>query len=397
MVNSIANTAYDFVSPRRIVFGWGRRRELGTLAKTLGRRAFVIAGSRTLYNTGVMGELFDSLRTAGVEPVELETLESEPQVHDVDRVAAAIRRHRIGPGDFLLGIGGGAAIDLAKAVAAMATNAESCTVQDYLENVGRDLKLVAPPLPVLAMPTTAGTGAEATRNAVISSYDPPFKKSLRDERLMPQIALIDPELCVSVPRNVTAASGMDAITQLIESYVSRKARPIPQALAVQGLRLAVPAIAETVEDGEARPAREAMSHAALLSGLALANSGLGMAHGVAAALGIHCRAPHGAACAVMLPVALRVNAEVRQEELAILSHLLFGYSVRRSPAEAVEAFIHEIEALCKRVGVPQRLSQLGVTAGQIPAIVASSRGSSMSGNPRELSDAELTAVLEQML
>lgn len=392
-----ASTSYDFVAPRRIVFGWGRRRELGTLAKTLGRRAFAVAGSRTLYDKGVMGQLFDSLRAAEVEPVELEILESEPQVRDVDRVAAAIRRHNVGPGDFLLGVGGGAAMDLAKAVAAMATNAESPSVQDYLENVGRDLKLVAPPLPVLAMPTTAGTGAEATRNAVISSYDPPFKKSLRDDRIMPHLALVDPELCVSVPPNVTAASGMDAITQLIESYISRKAQPIPQALCVQGLRLAVPAIVEAVASGGSRRAREAMSHAALLSGMSLANSGLGMAHGVAAALGIHCRVPHGAACAVMLPVALRVNAEVRQEELGRLSHLLFGHSPRRSPGEAVEALIDEIEQLCNRVGVPRRLGQFGVTAEQLPAIVKSSRGSSMSGNPRDLNDAELTAVLEGIL
>jgi alcohol dehydrogenase class IV len=189
---------------------------------------------------------------------------------------------------------------------------------------------------------------------------------------------------------------MDAVTQLIESYISRKAQPIPQALAVQGLRLAVPAIAEAVENGTSRPAREAMSHAALLSGMALANSGLGMAHGVAAALGIHCRVPHGVACAVMLPVALKVNREVRQAELARLAHLLFRESPTRSPAEAVEVLIRQIESLCERVGVPRRLSQLGVTREQLPAIVKSSRGSSMSGNPRELSDEELTAVLEEI-
>ena len=155
----------------------------------------------------------------------------------------------MGEGDFLLAVGGGAAIDLAKAIAAMATNHESPTVKDYLEGVGRGLTITRPPLPVLAMPSTAGTGAEATKNAVISSYDPPFKKSLRDDRLMPRIALVDPELTVTVPPQVTAASGMDAITQLIESYVSRKAQPIPRALAVQGLKMAVPAIVEAVENG----------------------------------------------------------------------------------------------------------------------------------------------------
>jgi len=388
---------YDFIAPQQIVFGWGRRREVGRRARSLGRRAFVVCGAPALVESGVLGEIADAAHAEGVETVFLETIVHEPEVQDVDRVAAALRSHRPGPGDFVLAIGGGAAIDLGKAAAAMATNGESPTVKDYLENVGRDLKLVHDPLPVLAMPTTAGTGAEATRNAVISCYDPPFKKSLRSEKIMPRIALVDPELTVTVPPAVTAASGMDAITQLIESFISRKAQPIPQALAMEGLKRAVPAIAEAVASGRSQPAREKMAHAALVSGMCLANSGLGMAHGVAAALGVHCRVAHGVACALMLPVALRVNRQVRVAELARLAHLLFGKGPSTSPEEAADIFIAEISALCDRVGVPRRLSQLGVTAAQIPALVRDSRGSSMSGNPRELSDAELTEILEEIL
>jgi alcohol dehydrogenase class IV len=387
---------YDLVAPRQIVFGWGRRREVGTLARTLGRRAFIIAGSRTLASRGVLSEIAERLRSAGVQPVPTETISREPEVEDVDRIAALVRDERPSSGDLILAIGGGAAIDLAKAAAAMATNDQSPTVQDYLEGVGRGLKIVDRPLPVLAVPTTAGTGAEATKNAVISSYDPPFKKSLRDNRILPQIALVDPELSVSVPPAITAASGMDAITQLFESYLSRKAQPIPKALAVEGLRLAIPAIAEAVRDGTSRQARESMAQAALLSGIALANSGLGMAHGVAPALGVHCRVPHGAACAVMLPVALRVNAEVRQAELARLSHVLFATKASRDPRQSVEVLIAEVEKLCQTVGVAGRLSDLGVLRNQIPAIVASSRGSSMSGNPVELSDERLTQILEEI-
>jgi alcohol dehydrogenase class IV len=388
---------YDFLAPRQIVFGWGRRRELGTLARTLGRRAFLVCGLPPSLAEGVVREISHALTTEGIQTVVTQTIAHEPEVGDVDHLAASVRRQKAAPGDFMLAVGGGAAVDLAKAVAAMATNHESPTVQDYLEGVGRGLQLLSDPLPVLAMPTTAGTGAEATRNAVISSYDPPFKKSLRDVRLMPQIALVDPELTVSVPPEVTAASGMDAITQLIESFISRKAQPIPQALCVQGLKLAVPALAEAVEDGSSRPAREKMAHAALLSGMALANSGLGMAHGVAPALGTHCRVPHGVACAVLLPVALRVNREVRQQELSRLAHLLFGCGHSTPPEEAVDVLIREIEALCDRVGVPRRLSELGVRPEQIPALVRDSRGSSMSGNPRELTDQELTTFLEEIL
>ena len=396
-VNDDNQLQYDFLAPRRIVFGWGRRREVGTLGRTLGSRAFLISGLPPLIAQEVMVEISGALRAEGIELIVAEAISHEPEVDDVDRVAAEIRGQNVCPGDFMLAIGGGSAIDLAKAAGAMATNTESPTVKDYLENVGRDLKIGRPPLPVLAIPTTAGTGAEATRNAVISSYDPPFKKSLRHDELVPQIALVDPELSVSVPPEVTAAGGMDAITQLFESYISCKAQPIPQALAMQGLKLGVGAIARAVEDGSSRPAREKMAHAALLSGLALANSGLGMAHGVAAALGIHCRVPHGVACAVMLPTALKTNMKACQAALARLSGLLFGRSTSTSAKTAVDVLIKEIERLGKRVGLPRRLSELGVNAKQIPDLVKSSRGSSMSGNPVELSDDELTELLEKIL
>ncbi len=184
---------------------------------------------------GVIDEIARDIEREGAETAFLESIVHEPEVADVDRVAARVRGLGLRHGDFILAIGGGAAIDLGKAVAAMAVNDQSPTVKDYLEGVGRDLKLVHDPLPLLAMPATAGTGAEATRNAVISSYEPPFKKSLRSEKILPRIALVDPELTVSVPRAVTAASGMDAITQLLESFISRKAQPVPRALAVEGL------------------------------------------------------------------------------------------------------------------------------------------------------------------
>jgi alcohol dehydrogenase class IV len=361
----------------------------------------------------MLAEITALLRAEGVEPVPAATLSHEPEVADVDRLATELRgavcnphtpcaeglRHTVSAGytgDFLLAIGGGAAIDLAKAAAAMATNREGATVKDYLEGVGRGLAILHPPLPVMAMPTTAGTGAEATRNAVISSYDPPLKKSLRDDRLMPRIALVDPELTVTAPPDVTAASGMDAITQLIESYVSRKRQPITGTLAARGVEMALPAIVEAVENGRSRTAREAMSLAALLSGITLTNAGLGMAHGVAAALGIHCRVPHGVACALMLPVAIRANMTVAQADIAAL-RCTVSPATREKPAELAYAFWEQIENLCDRVGTPRRLSQVGVTHDQIPEIVKSSRGTSMSGNPRQFTDTELTDILEDVL
>lgn len=396
MISQAPAIQFELVAPRRILFGWGRRTEVGSVARSLGRRAWLICGSKHLRAAGIVEQLGRAMADAGVELIELADIDHEPEVADVDRATDQLRQRGLRENDLVVGLGGGSALDLSKAVAAMATNGESPTVRDYLEGVGRGLTLANAPLPILAMPTTAGTGAEATKNAVISSYDPPFKKSLRDARMVPQVALVDPELTVSVPKEVTAASGMDAITQLIESYISRKAQPIPQALAVDGLRAAVPAIAEAVRDGQSISARQCMAHAALLSGMALANSGLGLAHGVAPALGVHCRVPHGVACALMLPVALRVNREICEEALASLARGSGIADPARPDDEAVDGLIEQIERLGSEVGIARRLSDVGVRKDQIPAIVASSRGSSMSGNPRELSDEQLTGLLEEI-
>jgi alcohol dehydrogenase class IV len=388
--------SYDFVAPRRIAFGWGRFAEIGPLAAGLGTRAFLVTGSRTVAETGWTGRLRDGLARHGVEPVELAAIAREPEVADVDEAVRRIRARRAaepGEGDLVIALGGGSAIDLAKATAALATDTQGESVRDYLEGVGRGLTINVAPLPMIAVPTTAGTGSEATKNAVISSYDPPFKKSLRSDWMTPQAVVVDPELTVTLPPSVTAHTGMDAITQLIESYLSRKSRPIARALAADGLRLAQSAIEEAVEQPSSQPARESMAHAALLSGLALANSGLGMAHGVAAALGIHLRVPHGLACAVLLPIALAANRPTCEMALAELAKAAGIADGGATAAVAADALIGRIGQICQRLGVPLRLSDLGVAANHIPALVRDSRGNSMSGNPRELSDAELAGIL----
>ncbi|MCS7305111.1 MAG: iron-containing alcohol dehydrogenase [Thermoguttaceae bacterium] len=389
--------SYEFLASGRIVFGWGRRQEVGRWASGLGRRATIIYGSPQFAEQGLLDELAEWLCHQGITTLRMELIEHEPVVADVDRLAQLLRQDGVGEGDFLLAVGGGSAIDLAKAVAAMAVQPETASVQEYLEGVGRGFQLRQVPLPVMAMPTTAGTGAEATKNAVISSYDPPFKRSLRDDRLLPRLALIDPELTVSTPPAVTAASGMDAISQLIESYISCRAQPIPQALCLQGLQLAWSALPVAFREPTNRQARCRMAHAALLSGIALANSGLGFAHGVAAALGVHAHVPHGLACAMLLPTALGVNAQVRQSELAELAHLLLRLPGPVSAEAAVQALIEAVRALCAQLGLPSRLTEVGVRPEQIPAIVRDSYGSSMKGNAREVSEAELTALLEALL
>ncbi|MEX2140195.1 MAG: iron-containing alcohol dehydrogenase [Pirellulales bacterium] len=388
---------YDFFTPPRIVFGWGRRKQLGPIAADLGRRAFIISGSKTLTASGALDELRQSLAAANVAAEMLGTISREPQAVDVDQFTARVCHERPTDGDFVLAVGGGSAIDLGKAVAAMATNRASPTVRDYLEGVGSGLKITSAPLPVLAMPTTAGTGSEATKNAVISNQDPPFKKSLRSDMMVPRAVLIDPELTVSVPPQTTAYTGMDAITQLIESYISRRSKLIPNALALQGIRLAIPTVMVVYREGSLHFAREMMAHAALLSGMALANSGLGMAHAVAAALGVHCGVPHGLACAVMLPAALRANRDVARAGLADLGRTVNDDPPIQDIDKAADDFIDQIDVICSELGIPKRLSEIGVEPRHLPDLVRGSHGNSMSGNPREISDDELYSILERML
>ncbi len=344
-----------------------------------------------------MADLSAALEAEGVETLPLATLLHEPEVADVDRVAAEVRTV-MAEGDFLLAVGGGAAIDLAKAAAAMATNRQGDTVKDYLEGrrPGAEHRPAAAAGAGDAHDGRHGRRGDEKRGHFVATTRA-FKKSLRDDRLVPRIALVDPELTVSVPPPVTAASGMDAITQLIESYVSRKRAADSAGVGVPGTEAGR---AGDCRSGGQRRRRGLRAKRCpmrrLLSGMALANSGLGMAHGVAAAWGrtAGCRTVRPAPS--MLPAAIRANLDVARSDFARLDHLLFGGSAK-TPHEAAAEFSDEIEKLCDRVGVPRRLGDVGVTREQIPAIVKDSRGSSMSGNPRELSDEELTRILEELL
>ncbi len=399
--SDLLSVGYDFFAPPRIAFGWGRRSEVGKIARTLvDRRAFVVSGSRTLAATGAVEEISQSLAAAGLDPVAVTAPSHEPEVADVDRLVAFLREQHVGDGDVMIAIGGGSTIDLAKAAGALVTNNAAnsdagSSVVDFLEGVGRGLSITRPPVPLLAMPTTGGTGTEATKNAVISSYDPPFKKSLRSDLMVPRAVLVDPELSVSLSPSITAACGMDAITQCLESYVSRRAKPIARALAAEGLCRAVPAIVTAVNEPTNRSAREAMAHAALMSGMALANSGLGLAHGVAAALGVLARTRHGLACAVMLPTALATNRPHCERAMADLARLVWN-ETWPSNAAAADALVERIDALCRAVDVPRRLRDIDVTREQIPALVQASHGNSLDGNPVPITDEQMLSILERM-
>ncbi len=397
-------TSFDLLVPPRVVFGWGRRREIGPLAASLGRRAFFICGSTLLQANGTIADLVHLISAANVQPVMLAHVSREPLVKDVDQVTRQLLKHQPAQGDVVIAIGGGSAMDLGKAVAAMVTNREGTSVADYLEGVGQGLKITKPLLPVLAVPTTAGTGSEATKNSVISSVVPPFKKSLRSCAMIPQIVLIDPELTISVPPQTTAYTGMDAITQLIESYISCRATSFTRTICLEGLRYALPAIETAVQNGTSRPAREAMAYAAYLSGVALANSGLGLAHGVAAALGVQANVPHGLACAVMLPPTLRANRACCTREFATMLTCWKATEQNNMPAalpthdieKSADDFVERIDQLVTALAIPQRLSQIGVQREQLSALVSGSHGNSRTGNPFLITDEQVASLLDQI-
>ena len=380
--------ALDLLTPKRIVFGWGRRRELGDLLASLGTRCFLVLGSRTLLQHSSFDSIRNTLGNTDITVSPPELINREPIVADVDQ---AVQRAREWKADVILGIGGGAALDLAKAIAALIPQPPTASVSDYLEGVGRELSLTKHPLPSLLMPTTAGTGSEATKNAVISSPHAQFKKSLRAETMLTEIALVDPELTITTSPNVTLHSGMDALTQCVESYLSCRANVLTRSLALEGFRHAWAALPVVMQDPEARTAREQMSYAALLSGISLANSGLGMAHGVAAALGIHASIPHGLACAVMLPIALQANLECARDDLNPLDAARTNFHTG-----SAESLIEAVITLSRSMGLPEHLRDMGVNQDQLAAIAASSGGNSMRGNPREIKDTELRDILNRV-
>ncbi|MDR3232728.1 MAG: iron-containing alcohol dehydrogenase [Planctomycetaceae bacterium] len=403
--------SYELVFPKRVVFGVGKRRDIGALSRPLGLRAVIVCGSRTLEQNGLLREIIANLEESGISILSTQTITHEPEVSDADDLVDRLRSSFM-PGDFVIGFGGGSAIDLAKTVAALLpqkpNSNKTFSVKDYLEGVGSGLTLKQLPLPIVAVPTTAGTGAEATKNAVIASYDPPFKKSLRDNALMPSLVVADPELTMFCPPKITAAAGMDAVTQLLESYVSKKHQPVTDALVEQALPAAVKALTvlgktALIDWGEKEilAERSAIMHAALLSGIALANAGLGMAHGIAPALGTHCRIPHGTACSLLLPITLRTNADVCLDRYAKLGRLVIGSTNssgnRVSDEAAAEQLISKIEEVCEILMMPKTLTEAGVSADLIPALAADSQGASMSGNPKTLTASDIENILRKLV
>lgn len=324
----------------------------------------------------------------------------EYEVHGEPTVEAVREGTKLAAGcGLIIGVGGGSVLDAGKAIAALATNPGD--VLDYLEVVGRGQALLNPPLSYIAIPTTAGTGTEVTRNAVIESPAHAVKVSLRSPMMLPRLALVDPELTSDLPPALTASSGLDALTQLIEPFVSVKANPMTDAFCHEGMRLAAASLRRAFHNGADKAAREGMSLASLFGGLALANAALGVAHGFAGPLGGMLHAPHGALCACLLPLVMEANLKALESRHpghpAIFRYQEAARLLTGSPAASARDGVRWAAELVKELGIPP-LSFYGMTAAQIPAAVQKTmNASSTKGNPAALTEGELNRILEKAL
>jgi alcohol dehydrogenase len=388
----------------RITFGGGVFAGVPAIVAGHGQRLLLVTGGDWFDTSGRRAQLDAGLAGVGVRLVGSTTVSGEPGLADVED---PLERYREAGVDVVLGVGGGAAIDTAKAIAGLLRSGTS--LMDHLEGVGRGLPYPGPAVPLIAAPTTAGTGAEATRNAVITERGPQgYKRSFRDERLVPADAVVDPDLLATAPRPLIAANGLDALTQLLEAYTSQRATPFTDALACAGLLAAREGLLpwHADPDGPAAPAaRSQMAYAALLSGICLANAGLGAVHGLASPLGGQLPIPHGMACGSVLWQTIEANVRALEDRApdgpalgryADAGRILAGLAPAVPDAEARSALVDTLRGWVARLEVPG-LAAFGMGPQHIPAIVADSPGSSMRTNPVELTDAELTDILERAL
>lgn len=375
------STSFDLSLPPRISFGPGRVADLPAIVAGLGSRVLVITGG----TPARVEHLLAPLR-AGADALRVVTVACEPTVHDARAATAAGRAL---DADVVLAIGGGSPIDLAKAAAMLLGNGGD--PMDYIEVVGRGQPIARAPLPLVAVPTTSGTGAEVTANAVLAVPEHGVKASLRHPLMIPRHAIVDPELTLDCPPAVTAASGMDALTQCLEPFVSHRANRMTDSWARMGMMAAGRSLVGAYFDGADLAARTDMSLCSLMGGLVLANAKLGAVHGFAGVIGGMTDAPHGAICAALLGPVCAANLEHADDRLrgrfAQIAACLTGV-----PDAAPEDGLHWIEHTCALFEIPM-LSAYGLTDQDTDEVVAkAARASSMQGNPVELTPEELSEV-----
>jgi len=378
---------FEFATATRIIFGAGALRQVGAIAARMGRRALIVTG-RTPQRAA---PLLAGLTEQGIETT-LFAVSDEPTT---GAARQGVERAREAGCDMVIGFGGGSALDTGKAVAALLTNPGN--LLDYLEVIGQGRPLTRPSAPYIAIPTTAGAGAEVTRNAVLLAPEQRVKVSLRSPLMLPRLAVVDPELTYSLPPAVTASTGLDALTQVLEPFVSLKANPLTDAVCREGLRRAARSLRRAFEYGDDPTAREDMALVSLFGGLALANAGLGAVHGLAGPLGGLFPAPHGAICARLLPPVMAANVGALQQRApnspALRRYAEAARILTGDSSASAGAGVEWVQELCQALHVPP-LSDYGLAREDFPTVVEmAAQASSMQGNPIHLTIDEMEGIL----
>ena len=382
---------FEFATASRIVFGPGTLGEVAPVATEMGRRPLVVTGHSGDRAAPLMGALIEQ----GLEITRCK-VSGEPTT---DMALEVVQEARRAACDLVIGIGGGSVIDTGKVVAALITNRGPLI--DYLEVIGNAQPLVCAAAPYIAIPTTAGTGSEVTRNAVLGSPDHGVKVSMRSPSMLPNLAVIDPELTASLPPSITASTGLDAFTQLMEAFVSGHANAMTDGICREGLLRASESLQRVYENGSDRGARENMCLASFFSGLALANAKLGAIHGIAGPLGGMIPGAHGAICAGLLPYVTETNIKALRtrasDSSALARYNELACILTQNAKARAEDGIAWIKNLCQTLQI-QSLAHLGLSKADFPAVVAKSQiASSMQGNPIRLTEAELIEILHKAL
>jgi alcohol dehydrogenase class IV len=382
---------FEFSTVTKIIFGSGKLNSIGDLIAGMGDRVLIVFGGP--HSTV---ERLQNLLNKTRVITYVYKINGEPTVEVIRETLNFARQISA---NLVIGIGGGSALDTAKAVSALITNPGD--VIDYLEVIGQNRPLTHPSIPLIAIPTTAGTGTEVSRNAVIGVPQHLIKVSMRSVYLLPKLALVDPELTLSVPPDITAFTGLDALTQLIEPFTCNNPNPLTDALCIEGMKHLQHSFRRAYANGDDLAAREDMSLASLFSGLAMANAKLGAVHGFAGPIGGEISAHHGAVCAILLPWVMQTNINALTDRApghpalaryASIAQLLSGNS-----KASINTGIEWVRDVCKDMHI-QPLSKYGLIEDQFPTLIEKAKiSSSMKGNPITLSDDELRNILQRLL
>lgn len=367
---------FTLMYPTRVIFGRGALEHLGREALSWGKKAMLVTGHSAMRKSGVLDKVGSLMRSAKVDFSLFDRVEHDPSLETVDQGVKFLQRNKC---DLIVALGGGSAIDAGKAIASLAR--ESGTVWEYYA----DREIEKEGFPFIAVPTTAGTGAEITNNSVLLDKKKKIKKSIRSPYMIAKVALIDPELTLSLPPRTTAYTGMDAFTQALEAYVTRTSNPVTDSLALRAVEIIFYSLPQAVENGSNTEARERMAIGSLLSAMAFSNSGLGAVHGLAHPIGAHFGVPHGLACAILLPYVTGFNLRVKRDR--------FKEIASKTGTEKVENLPSIIKGFLEKIDLPLDFRSYGITEADFPRIIAESRSSSMSKNPRKLSDEDLREIL----